>query len=158
MRQQPSRFVGSRIAVSLIEAIVVGLIVSATASAAIFKMSSVTAIDPARQSAQELADTLRTAREMAIKKQAPVTVTLDLKSQPARWIFTAAGSVYGPATSWDVPLADQILIDGTATPIRLDSAGNASYFGEWRFHGVNDYYVRLEPMGARVTMKSIDSL
>lgn len=157
MRQQPSRLVRFRNGVSVIEALLVVVVVTATASTAIFKMSSSVAVDPARQSAQDLAENLRIAREVAIKMQAPVMLTLDQKSKPGRWVFNAASSANGPGTRWELPLDDQIEFDGTLTPIRLDAAGNASYFGEWRFHGLNGYCVRLEPMRARVTMKSIGS-
>ena len=146
----------SRRGVSLIEALTVIVLVSATASTAIFKISSASPIDPARQSAQSFAETLREARQLAITYQAPVTVSLDLKSQPARWVFKAAQSAQGPAKDWDLPVEGATAVEGTCSPIRFDGAGNASYFGEWKFRGAPGYYVRLEPMGARVSMKAID--
>lgn len=155
MRPQPIRRVNLRHGVSVIEALLVVVVVTATASTAIFKLSSSVAVDPARQSAQGLAENLRIARELAIKMQAPVTLTLDQKSKPGRWVFTAASGLNGPGTRWELPLDDQVELDGTLIPIRLDGAGNASYFGEWRFRGANGYCVRLEPIRGRVTMKSI---
>ncbi len=156
MFRKQSRPARNRFGVSLIEALLVVLILSATATAAIFKMSLVKTVDPARQSAQSFVAMLNTARELAITKQSTVTVTLEQKSTPARWVFAAAASQYGPASQWDLPLEGSADVSGTTTPIRLDGAGNASYFGEWKIQGTNGYYVALEPIGARVTLKPLN--
>ncbi|MGV3484629.1 MAG: GspH/FimT family pseudopilin [Planctomycetaceae bacterium] len=156
MRTHRIKSTALRQGVSMVEAMVVVLLVSATASTALFKLSSAGSMDPARQSAQSLAETLRTARELAVSQQTAVTVTPDLKSSPARWSIQAAQNANGPAKCWDLALEAAAKVDGTMIPIRFDGAGNASYTGEWKFLGENGYYVRLEPIGARVTMKAID--
>lgn len=150
------RYGHSRHGVSMIEALMVVVVISATASAAVFRMSSPVTIDPARQTAQSFVTAMREARDLAMKKQSPVTVTLNQTSTPARWMFTSAAGVNGPATQWDLALEENAKVDGTTLPIRFDPSGNASYFGEWKISGSGGYHVTLEPMGARVTMKSLD--
>ncbi len=151
-RYRPGR---ARLGVSLIEALMVVLLLSATAAAAVFRVSQVSVIDPARQSAQSFTSSVRSARELAITRNAAVTLTLDLKSRPARWVFASAASGYGPASTWDLPIEGNAEVDGTTQSIRLDGNGNASYFGEWKFRGTAAFYVSLEPIGAKVTMKAL---
>jgi|GEM_PF-2642752 len=141
---------------SIIEALMVVLMISATASAAVFWMSSPVSVDPARQTAQSFVAAMRDARDLAMKKQSPVTVILNQTSNPARWMFTSAAGVNGPAKQWDLALEENAKVDGTTLPIRFDPSGNASYFGEWKISGTGGYHVTLQPMGARVTMKSLD--
>jgi Tfp pilus assembly protein FimT len=151
-----NRIGSMRHGVSMIEALVVVVLISVTASAAILGLSSVPPIDPARQAAQSFVTAIREARELAIKKQSPVTITLDNNSNPARWIFDAAAGAHGAGSRWDLITEVDSQVDGTAIPIRIDASGNASYFGEWKIRGTGSYQVTLEPMGGRVTMKSLD--
>jgi type II secretory pathway pseudopilin PulG len=150
------RCASSRRGVSLVEALMVVLILSVTATIAVVNVSSVTAIDPARQSALSFTEMLRSARELSITNQAPITLSLDRKAVPPSWRFVATGSAYGPSTSWDLPLPKDVVVDGTEVPIRFDAAGNASYVGNWKLSGMGRYQVMLEPIGARVTMKVIE--
>jgi hypothetical protein len=142
--------------VSAVEAIAVVLLISTTAVAATYKMSSAPPIDPARVSAQSFAEMLRDARETAIKNHSRITVSLDQSSSPARWTFCSTQSTNSSPSKWELPVDQDVKVEGTIVPIRIDDHGNASYFGEWKFVGQTGYHVTLQPIGARVTMKAID--
>jgi type II secretory pathway pseudopilin PulG len=150
------RLARRRDGISLIEVLTVVLVLAVSATVAIFKLSSARTADPARQSAQSFIAMLNKARELAIAKETPVTVTLDTKCQPSKWIFASAAGKCGPAAQWDLPIEGLAQVAGTTVPIRLDCAGNASYFGEWRFLATNRYSVVLEPIGARIALKALD--
>jgi Tfp pilus assembly protein FimT len=142
--------------VSIIEVTVVVLLVSATASAAVFRMSSAPVEDPARIAAQSLITAIRDARTLAIEHQSPITISLDPNSKPARWVFNASPGVKGNASRWEVALDDATQVEGTQVPIRLDRSGNASYLGNWKIRSASGYQVTLEPIGARAMMKSLN--
>jgi len=151
-----TRKICTRAGVSVVEAIAAVLLISTTAVAATYKMSSASPIDPARLSAQSFAETLRGARETAIKNHSKVTVSLDQSISPAKWTFCSSQALSASPATWELPLEQNVKIEGTNVPIRIDDHGNASYFGEWKFLGETGYQVTLQPIGARVTMKAID--
>lgn len=151
-----TRNIRTRAGVSAVEAIAAVLLISTTAVAATYKMSSAPPIDPARLSAQSFAETLRGARETAIKNHSKITVSLDQSTSPAKWTFCSSQALSSSPTKWELPLEQDVKIEGTNVPIRIDDHGNASYFGEWKFVGQTGYQVTLQPIGARVTMKAID--
>jgi len=145
----------NRHAFSLFEVMMVIGLLTATASVAMFRFGGEPKLDPARQSAQEFVAALRAARELAIQKDAPVTILIDQESPPARWMFSIAGNANGSASRWEVCAAGDAIVEGTSIPIRIDAAGNASYTGDWTIRGQSDFRVTLEPIGARVTMKAL---
>ncbi len=146
----------SRRGVSLLEALMVVLLLSATATATIFQVSNLSVLDPAKQSMHSLVTSLRNARDMATQSQADVVVTLDQTSKPNRWVFDAQPGPYVAASHWELVIEESVRVDGTSAPIRFTPDGSASNFGEWKIQGKEGYYVSLEPIGGKVTMIGLD--
>jgi len=142
--------------ISTIETLVVIMMLTVATSFAIFRASLKPNKDPARECAQCFVSAIRDARELSIKKQTPVTVVLDKKAKPVRWVFTTAAGSHGLVSKWELPVDNAATVDGTVIPIRFDDSGNASYLGEWKIRGNSGYQVTLEPIGAKVTLKALN--
>lgn len=131
------------------------LVVSIAVSAAALKVSGLGRQDSARLAAHELTSTIRNARELAIKNDTRVEIVLDRAQAPCRWVFRSADSPKSPAATWIVMPMSEIEIEGTNTPIRIDSSGNASYAGSWTLaDGKERYEVVISPIGGQVSMRA----
>jgi type II secretory pathway pseudopilin PulG len=141
---------------STLETLVVVAIVTAGTSFAVYQASTRQNSDSARECAQCFVTAIRDACELSIEKQISVTMNLDPKTKPVRWVFRAAAGSHGPDSTWDLPVDEGMTVSGTVVPIRFNGSGNASYFGEWQIQGRRSYKVTLEPVGAKVSMKNLN--
>lgn len=126
---------------------------SATATVAMFQISSRPPVDDARLVSQSIADALKQAREMATRKDVYVTVKFDSTSQPSKWRFEATAGPLTPPKQWEIAVPAGVVVDGTLAPIRIDAGGNANSSGKWSIRGNVSYEVTLDSIRASVMVR-----